>query len=373
MQVDALQAQLQALQTLDTTDFTLMKSQLAQIQATIAGLVAQLAVLHGELANDVANLNQQIKTISLTPGPMGPKGDPCLPTTPECRGPVGPPGRDGADGQSIVGPAGPIGPAGPPGRDGASIVGLQGPPGPAGQNATAIDTSAFATTAALNTVQTSLDGAWNSLATLATDVNAYVIVDALGRRVGRYIGQPTVGYGVDAVFAAAWIPVFVPPLAKSTTQEAGTYLVTRNSIEARTSGNLRQLPGQQYFVGSDCSGQMVYDENRVNGLPAQFPNIIFYDNDTAQRIFTLEPVSRGWRVRSLRWQGSTVDGLSFGACINDISGFPSYVQGQNADGSNLHGFQAQPTSITGIVDAWKAMTTGQFTPPFDVMDLYSQP
>src|SRR5947209_7723703 len=103
VQVEALQTQLQALQTLDTTDFTLMKSQLAQIQATIAGLVAQLAGLHGELANDVANLNQQIKTISLTPAPMGPKGDPCLPTTPECRGPVGPPGRDVADGESIVG------------------------------------------------------------------------------------------------------------------------------------------------------------------------------------------------------------------------------------------------------------------------------
>src|SRR5262249_4735831 len=85
VQVDALQAQLQALQTMDTTDFTLMKSQLAQIQATIAGLVAQLAGLHGELANDVANLNQKITSISLTPGPVGPKGD---------SGPIGPSGRD---------------------------------------------------------------------------------------------------------------------------------------------------------------------------------------------------------------------------------------------------------------------------------------
>src|SRR2546425_2850391 len=55
-------------------------------------------------------------------------------------------------------------------------------------------------------------------------------------------------------------------------------------------------------------------------------------------------------------------------CTNDISG---YLTGAYTDG-NLHGFAAQPTSVTGIVDAFKAMTTGQFTPPFDVMDLFSQ-
>src|SRR5262249_35586118 len=321
---------------------------------TIAGLVAQLAGLHGELANDVANLNQKITSISLTPGPVGPKGD---------SGPIGPSGRDGIDGQSIVGPAGPPGPVGPPGSDGASIVGPQGPPGPPGQNATAsIDTSAFATTAELNTVKATLAGTLSSLATLATDVNAYVVVDARGQRVGRYIGAylGDLGGSPWTVWAAGEMTMFVAPLATTTVQVPAVWQVNRDWAGPSPVGvmtNLTQLPAKQWFTGSNCTGQIVYDENDM-GDPAFLMNRINYD-PTEQRVYALDFVNRGWRVNSFRKGGPG------GQCTNTSN--TNYVF---ADGSNLHGFQAQPTDVTGIYDKFVAMYQGRFTPPFDVLELF---
>lgn len=70
------------------------------------------------LQNQVDDLQQQINTIELTPGPQGPQGD---------VGPVGPQGETGPAGpQGDVGSQGDVGPAGPQGDT--------GPQGPAGQD-----------------------------------------------------------------------------------------------------------------------------------------------------------------------------------------------------------------------------------------------
>ena len=99
------------------------------------------------IEESVNDLQNQIDTIELTPGPQGPAG----PT-----GPAGPAGTDGNDGSAgpqgpigLTGPAGPTGPAGSAGADGndgaagpQGPIGLTGPAGPAGPTGAAGATGA---------------------------------------------------------------------------------------------------------------------------------------------------------------------------------------------------------------------------------------
>lgn len=93
-----------------------------------------------ELQGEIDNLQQQIDTIELTPGPPGPQGA-TGPQGPE--GPAGPPGPEGPQGPQgeqgltgATGPQGPEGPAGPPGPEGPQgeqgLTGERGPQGPEG-------------------------------------------------------------------------------------------------------------------------------------------------------------------------------------------------------------------------------------------------
>jgi len=96
------------------TDVSVTKSKADQNAAEILSIKGGLPA--EAVAREAADLDlqNQINTIQLIPGPQGPKGEPGL---------VGPQGEQG--------PAGPPGPVGPAGVDGApGPSGPQGPPGP---------------------------------------------------------------------------------------------------------------------------------------------------------------------------------------------------------------------------------------------------
>jgi hypothetical protein len=84
--------------------------------------VAQLGEWQQSVEDALSDLQGQIDTVELTPGPEGPQGPEGLQGE---QGPVGPIGLTGS-----TGPQGPIGPQGPQGEEGP--VGPEGPQGPAG-------------------------------------------------------------------------------------------------------------------------------------------------------------------------------------------------------------------------------------------------
>jgi len=119
--------------TMVMVSFLLFTPTAAQARVSLTDLQNQLTALQA-LA---ADLQSQIDTIELTPGPQGDAG-PAGAAGPQ--GPAGSPGADGADGAQgppgADGADGAAGPQGPPGVDGADgadgAAGPQGPQGPQG-------------------------------------------------------------------------------------------------------------------------------------------------------------------------------------------------------------------------------------------------
>ena len=110
-------------------------------------LVGRVEALENKPNIDTSQLatKEELRNISLTPGPKGDKGE-----TGE-RGPIGPQGPQGLQGiQGERGEQGPIGQTGPAGPQGPQ--GIQGPPGPAGSGGTggSVDLSKYALKTELN-------------------------------------------------------------------------------------------------------------------------------------------------------------------------------------------------------------------------------
>lgn len=93
-------------------------------------ILRRLALLEAKPEPDMSHLatKEELRNISLTPGPKGDRGEPGpqgVPGETGPQGPIGPPGPKGDSGER-----GPQGDVGPKGADG--LQGLQGPPGPQG-------------------------------------------------------------------------------------------------------------------------------------------------------------------------------------------------------------------------------------------------
>ena len=93
-------------------------------------VLRRLALLEAKPEPDMSHLatKEELRNISLTPGPKGDRGEPGpqgVPGETGPQGPIGPPGPKGDAGER-----GPQGDTGPKGADG--LQGLQGPPGPQG-------------------------------------------------------------------------------------------------------------------------------------------------------------------------------------------------------------------------------------------------
>lgn len=93
-------------------------------------ILRRLALLEAKPEPDTSHLatKEELRNISLTPGPKGDRGEPGpqgVPGETGPQGPIGPPGPKGDAGER-----GPQGDVGPKGADG--LQGLQGPPGPQG-------------------------------------------------------------------------------------------------------------------------------------------------------------------------------------------------------------------------------------------------
>jgi hypothetical protein len=125
-----------------TYDDTGLRSEIHQISADVESLKSRtdndtvyddsalkqrVEALENRPSVDVSQLatKEELRTISLTPGPKGDRGEPGQPGQPGERGPQGDVGPRGSDG--VPGPQGPAGDPGPRGADG-----LQGPAGETG-------------------------------------------------------------------------------------------------------------------------------------------------------------------------------------------------------------------------------------------------
>lgn len=140
-----------------TYDDTGLRSEIHQISADVESLKSRtdndtvyddsalkqrVEALENRPSVDVSQLatKEELRTISLTPGPKGDRGEPGQPGQPGERGPQGDVGPRGSDG--VPGPQGPAGDPGPRGADGLQgpagetgprgADGLPGPAGPAG-------------------------------------------------------------------------------------------------------------------------------------------------------------------------------------------------------------------------------------------------
>ena len=140
-----------------TYDDTGLRSEIHQISADVESLKSRtdndtvyddsalkqrVEALENRPSVDVSQLatKEELRTISLTPGPKGDRGEPGHPGQPGERGPQGDVGPRGSDG--VPGPQGPAGDPGPRGADGLpgpagetgprGADGLPGPAGPAG-------------------------------------------------------------------------------------------------------------------------------------------------------------------------------------------------------------------------------------------------
>jgi hypothetical protein len=269
----------------------------------VKGLPAQLQAIVTQVNTAIATLNARLDALQLQQGPAGPAGP-----------------------QGIKGDKGDRGPAGADGAPGAGVDPAQ-----------------------LATLQNALSSVMTSVSALAQDVqeyDPYIIKDANGQYIGRFVGQ----IAVDNVLAAARISVLEPPTGATVKTVDGLYSVSPYQIAVLEPGGSPLLEVTQiglpviWYANGDCTGQAY-----ISPSSTDYTKFIVYDGRGAQPSFTVGPPTSAF-PSSARWWNDSWNCSGAGGGKDNVRALV-------------------PTGVTGVLDRANALRPA-FAPPFSVQKLY---